>query len=209
VGAVARDPGGVRFRAGGWRPPSRGRDDRADPAVCGRTCVSVCRWLCFVRQGRDRQTASCWRSAVLAARRVACPGKSRQPPPRGSAHACAYDRACSHPGRASRPPGDATTPTCGWIAGRSGVAGKNLGRRAAPPSGLQTPDNPGGVPIEVFDGLLGTEDKVIPADRQRFMARRAGARIMEVEAGHLSLVSRPVAVTDLIVKAAHQTTSTA
>jgi pimeloyl-ACP methyl ester carboxylesterase len=56
--------------------------------------------------------------------------------------------------------------------------------------------------------LLGTEDKVIPADRQRFMARRAGARIVEVKAGHLSLVSRPGAVTDLIVKAVHQTTST-
>jgi pimeloyl-ACP methyl ester carboxylesterase len=57
--------------------------------------------------------------------------------------------------------------------------------------------------------LLGTEDKVIPADRQRFMAQRAGARIVEVKAGHLAMITRPGTATDLIVKAVHRTTSTA
>ena len=53
--------------------------------------------------------------------------------------------------------------------------------------------------------LLGTEDLVIPAARQRFMAQRAGARIVEVNAGHLSMITRPGEATDLIVKAARTT----
>ena len=38
---------------------------------------------------------------------------------------------------------------------------------------------------------LGTKDEVIPPAQQRFMAQRAGARIVEVNAGHLSMVSQP------------------
>lgn len=54
--------------------------------------------------------------------------------------------------------------------------------------------------------LLGAQDKVIPAAQQRFMAQRAHARTVEVRAGHLSMISRPGDVTDLIVKAARRTT---
>ena len=50
--------------------------------------------------------------------------------------------------------------------------------------------------------LLGTRDTVIPPDRQRFMAERAGARTVEIAASHVSLISRPGAVTALIVVAA-------
>jgi pimeloyl-ACP methyl ester carboxylesterase len=53
--------------------------------------------------------------------------------------------------------------------------------------------------------LIGTQDNVIPADAQTFMSERARATIEEVNAGHLSLISRPQAVTKLIEAAAAAT----
>ena len=53
--------------------------------------------------------------------------------------------------------------------------------------------------------LIGTQDKIIPPAQQRFMAERAHARIEEVKAGHLAMVSRPDAVTDLILSAVRAT----
>jgi pimeloyl-ACP methyl ester carboxylesterase len=50
--------------------------------------------------------------------------------------------------------------------------------------------------------LLCTEDKAIPAATQRFMAERAQARITEVAASHVSMVSQPEAATQLILEAA-------
>jgi pimeloyl-ACP methyl ester carboxylesterase len=50
--------------------------------------------------------------------------------------------------------------------------------------------------------LLGTEDRTITPAAQRFMAERAGATIDEVKASHLSLISRPGKVADLIEEAA-------
>jgi pimeloyl-ACP methyl ester carboxylesterase len=50
--------------------------------------------------------------------------------------------------------------------------------------------------------LVGTEDRVITPTEQTFMAERAHAHVATTDAGHLSLVSRPDAVTDLIVAAA-------
>jgi pimeloyl-ACP methyl ester carboxylesterase len=49
--------------------------------------------------------------------------------------------------------------------------------------------------------LVGMVDRVILAATQRFMAERAGARIVKVEASQLSMISRPGAVTGLIVAA--------
>jgi pimeloyl-ACP methyl ester carboxylesterase len=43
---------------------------------------------------------------------------------------------------------------------------------------------------------------VIPPAQQRAMAQRAGATTVEVKAGHLSMLSRPDAMTDLIISAA-------
>ncbi len=54
--------------------------------------------------------------------------------------------------------------------------------------------------------LLGTEDKAIPAALQRFMAERARATIVEVAASHVSMVSQPEAVTQIILQAAEATT---
>src|SRR6185503_18017828 len=42
--------------------------------------------------------------------------------------------------------------------------------------------------------LIGTQDHVVPPDRQEFMSERANATIETVNAGHLSLISRPEAV---------------
>ncbi len=53
--------------------------------------------------------------------------------------------------------------------------------------------------------LLGTEDRTITPAAQRFMAERAGATIEEVQATHLSLISRPGKVAELIEEAAAAT----
>ncbi|GKQ34104.1 alpha/beta fold hydrolase [Streptomyces sp. A012304] len=50
--------------------------------------------------------------------------------------------------------------------------------------------------------VVGTQDHVIPPAELRFMAERAHARITEVKAGHLSLVTRPDVVADTITAAA-------
>lgn len=50
--------------------------------------------------------------------------------------------------------------------------------------------------------LLGLEDKTITPAAQRFMADRAGSKTVEIKASHLSLVSHPRAVVDLIEEAA-------
>jgi len=53
--------------------------------------------------------------------------------------------------------------------------------------------------------LLGTEDRTITPAAQRFMGERAGAAIEEVKASHLSLISRPGKVAELIGQAAAST----
>ncbi len=53
--------------------------------------------------------------------------------------------------------------------------------------------------------LIGTDDRVIPAAQQEFMSKRANAHIATTDSGHLSLVTRPDAVTDVIVAAVNAT----
>jgi pimeloyl-ACP methyl ester carboxylesterase len=53
--------------------------------------------------------------------------------------------------------------------------------------------------------VLGTQDLIIPPAQQRFMAERAGARIVEVKAGHLSMISRPQVVERVIKDAVRAT----
>jgi len=52
--------------------------------------------------------------------------------------------------------------------------------------------------IDAFIPDEGDTLRVIRADRQEFMSERANATIERVGAGHLSLISRPEAVTNLI-----------
>ncbi|GAA4733941.1 hypothetical protein GCM10023216_28110 [Isoptericola chiayiensis] len=53
--------------------------------------------------------------------------------------------------------------------------------------------------------LVARQDLAIPLESERFMAERAGARTVEVDASHAVTVSRPDAVTDIILDAARTT----
>src|SRR6266576_4236516 len=49
--------------------------------------------------------------------------------------------------------------------------------------------------------VIGTADQVIPPAELTLMAKRAGARITDINAGHLSLISKPSVVTRVILEA--------
>ena len=46
--------------------------------------------------------------------------------------------------------------------------------------------------------LIGTQDRIIPPAALRAMAEHAGAEIVEIDASHVSMVSHPDVVTELI-----------
>lgn len=50
--------------------------------------------------------------------------------------------------------------------------------------------------------LVSTDDRMIPPDAQRFMSKRAGAKVVEKRGSHAIYVSQPKAVSDLISQAA-------
>ena len=54
--------------------------------------------------------------------------------------------------------------------------------------------------------VVATSDKAIPPDAERHMARRAGARITEVDASHSIALAQPKAVAELIQTAVDATT---
>jgi pimeloyl-ACP methyl ester carboxylesterase len=51
---------------------------------------------------------------------------------------------------------------------------------------------------------VSTDDRTINPDLERFMAKRMGAKTIEVKASHLSLISHPEEITALILEAAQQ-----
>jgi pimeloyl-ACP methyl ester carboxylesterase len=51
---------------------------------------------------------------------------------------------------------------------------------------------------------VSTEDRTINPDLERFMAKRMGAKTIEVKASHLSLITQPDEITRLILEAAGQ-----
>ena len=51
---------------------------------------------------------------------------------------------------------------------------------------------------------VSTEDRTINPDLERYMAKRMGATTIEVKASHLSLISQPDTITNLILEAAGQ-----
>jgi pimeloyl-ACP methyl ester carboxylesterase len=53
--------------------------------------------------------------------------------------------------------------------------------------------------------VIGTADHAIPPAAQEFMARRAHATVTEINASHLSLISQPGEVTNVIEEAARRT----
>ncbi|MCW6004659.1 alpha/beta fold hydrolase, partial [Micromonospora sp. CPCC 205371] len=50
--------------------------------------------------------------------------------------------------------------------------------------------------------LVAKDDQVIPAATQRFMAQRAGARVVEVRASHVAMTSKPDTTLAVILQAA-------
>ena len=52
---------------------------------------------------------------------------------------------------------------------------------------------------------VSTEDRTINPDLERFMAKRMGAKTIEVKASHLSLISQPETIAKLILEAAGKT----
>jgi pimeloyl-ACP methyl ester carboxylesterase len=57
--------------------------------------------------------------------------------------------------------------------------------------------------------LVATDDKMIPPDAQRFMSKRAGAKVVETKGSHAFYVSRPAPVAALIAQAASAIASAA
>ncbi|MFV5692959.1 alpha/beta hydrolase [Flavobacterium sp. LT1R49] len=51
--------------------------------------------------------------------------------------------------------------------------------------------------------VVATEDQTIPADAERFMAKRANAKVTEIKGSHVVFISQPKAVADVIVSAAN------
>lgn len=50
--------------------------------------------------------------------------------------------------------------------------------------------------------MVAKQDRTIPPDAERFMARRAGAQTVEIDSSHVAMISNPDPVTDLIRAAA-------
>jgi pimeloyl-ACP methyl ester carboxylesterase len=76
------------------------------------------------------------------------------------------------------------------------------------PIAFSAGSDPSGVPAWKTTpswSLIGTADHVIPPAEQLFMSQRAKAHITEIDAGHLSLISNPGAVTRVIIAAARAT----
>jgi len=75
------------------------------------------------------------------------------------------------------------------------LAASTLGEPSGPPAWKTIPSW----------AVIGTADRVLPPAEQLFMAQRAKAHITDVNAGHLSLISNPGTVTQVIIKAARAT----
>lgn len=92
----------------------------------------------------------------------------------------------------------------GFTANLSRTEAAILGASQRPVAGgaLQEPSGiPAWKTIPSFF-LIGTNDKVIPVAGQLAMAKRAGGVIAKTNAGHLSMLEKPVDVSKLIEKAA-------
>jgi pimeloyl-ACP methyl ester carboxylesterase len=55
--------------------------------------------------------------------------------------------------------------------------------------------------------LVTKSDKMIPPSQQRQMAKRAGSTVVEVEASHAVMISKPDVVASVIEKAAASTSA--
>jgi pimeloyl-ACP methyl ester carboxylesterase len=75
------------------------------------------------------------------------------------------------------------------------LAASTLGEPSGPPAWKTIPS---------WD-VIGTADRVLPPAEQIFMAKRAGAHVTKVNAGHLSMIADPGVVAQVIEQAAKAT----
>ncbi|MEV4756545.1 alpha/beta hydrolase [Micromonospora sp. NPDC049559] len=68
----------------------------------------------------------------------------------------------------------------------------------------ETSGKPAWSSIRSWD-VVGTVDHAIPPAAQEFMAERAGATVTKIDASHLSMISHPDKIRDVIEDAAHHT----
>jgi pimeloyl-ACP methyl ester carboxylesterase len=106
---------------------------------------------------------------------------------------------------------DANPPYPGYMECFANGVGRAEARILAAtqrPAALAQFSDPSGVPawrtIPSWS-LIGTQDHVIPPALQEHMSTRAGAHITRIKAGHLTPVTRPAAVTDMILSAVDAT----
>ena len=80
--------------------------------------------------------------------------------------------------------------------------------KTQPPTSLLALGEPSSAPawktVPSWD-LVGRQDKIIPVAAQLAMAQRAGSAVTEIDSSHVSLLSHPVAVAAVILKAVHAT----
>jgi pimeloyl-ACP methyl ester carboxylesterase len=79
-------------------------------------------------------------------------------------------------------------------------------QRAVTLSALTEPSGPPAWKTIPSWSVVGTLDRVIPVAQQNAMSQRAGSRITKVKAGHLSPISRPRVVAQVIARAVRATT---
>jgi pimeloyl-ACP methyl ester carboxylesterase len=78
-------------------------------------------------------------------------------------------------------------------------------QRPLPASAFAEPSGPPAWKSIPSWAVIGTADQVIPAAELTFMAKRAGAQVTEVNAGHLSMIADPQTVAEVIEQAAAAT----
>jgi pimeloyl-ACP methyl ester carboxylesterase len=80
--------------------------------------------------------------------------------------------------------------------------------RTQPPTSLLALGEPAAAPawttVPSWD-IVGKQDKIIPLAAQLSMAQRAGSHVTEINSSHVSLISHPVEVAAVILKAVHAT----
>jgi len=74
-------------------------------------------------------------------------------------------------------------------------------QRPASLAGLLEPSGPPAWKDIPAWAIIGKQDRIIPPEAQRAMAKNAGARITEVDASHVSMVSHPQIVVEVIEEA--------
>ncbi|MFI6925858.1 alpha/beta fold hydrolase [Nonomuraea spiralis] len=72
------------------------------------------------------------------------------------------------------------------------------------PAALVTPSGPPAWRSVPSWYLIARQDRIIPPEAERAMAKRAGATTVEIDSSHVAMMRHPDMVTNLILRAARQ-----